>query len=500
VAVTELRPPTYGNWRRPQTAGLGGLGSLGTAALLFGLIAVIITMMLAGLVAALGVLVAVASFLALLLLHDRHGRSGLQRLSTRIGWWRARKAGANLYRSGPLGHTPWGVFQLPGLAAASRLSEWADSYGRPFALLHVPRTSHYTVVLAAEPDGASLVDPDQIDSWVSHWGGWLAGLGAEPGLVAVSVTVETAPDSGTRLRREVELHADPDAPAAALAMLREVVEVYPAGSATTKAWVALTFAAATRTGGRRREPQEMARELASRLPGLSRGLHATGAGAARPVSAQELCEVVRVAYDPPAARLIDAARATGQVPELSWNDVGPTAAQAGYDHYRHDAAWSVSWAMSSAPRGEVYSSVLSQLLSPHSDVDRKRVTLLYRPMDAARAAHIVEQDKRNADFRATASTRPTARVLLEQRSATSAAAEEARGAGLVNFGLVVTATVLGADRLPDARAAIDSLSATARIRLRTVYGSQDSAFAAGLPLGLVLPDHLRVPAELREAL
>ena len=49
----------------------------------------------------------------------------------------------------------------------------------------------------------------------------------------------------------------------------------------------------------------------------------------------------------------------------------------------------------------------------------------------------------------------------------------------------------------DARAAIDNLSATARLRVRLVHGSQDSAFAAALPLGLVLPKHLQVPAEVR---
>jgi hypothetical protein len=80
------------------------------------------------------------------------------------------------------------------------------------------------------------------------------------------------------------------------------------------------------------------------------------------------------------------------------------------------------------------------------------------------------------------------------------AAKEARGAGLVNFGLLVTATVTSADRLDAARQAIDHLAPTARIQLRPVYGSQDSAFAAALPLGRVLPAHLRVPGELREAL
>jgi len=38
------------------------------------------------------------------------------------------------------------------------------------------------------------------------------------------------------------------------------------------------------------------------------------------------------------------------------------------------------------------------------------------------------------------------------------------------------------------------------VLLRPVYGSQGSAFAAALPIGLVLPRHLRVPAEIRESL
>ena len=461
-------------------------------------------MLLAGLAAALVLTALVGVFLAFLVVRDRHGKSGLNRLATRAGWLRTRRSGSHLYRSGPLGSTPWGVFQLPGLAAASSLSEWRDSYARPFALLHVPATAHFTVVLATEPDGASLVDTEQVDAWVAHWGQWLAALGNEPGLVAASVTVETAPDSGTRLRREVEANIDAGAPAVAQAMLREVVEVYPEGSATVKAWVALTFTANARSG-RGRDAEAMSRELASRLPGLTHGLSATGAGAARPVTAQELCELVRIAYDPAAAPLLDTARsealrAGDAVPELAWTDVGPAAAESSWDAYRHDSAISVSWSMTSAPRGEVYSSVLAALLGPHPDIDRKRVTLVYRPMDAARAARVVESDKRAADFRATSTPRPTARVLSEQRSAAAAASEEARGAGLVNFGLLVTATVADSARLPDARAAVDNLAATARIGLRPVYGSQDSAFAAALPLGLVLPRHLKVPQGIRDAL
>ncbi|MGK5110945.1 MULTISPECIES: SCO6880 family protein [unclassified Geodermatophilus] len=500
-------PRTYGNWRRPGSAGLGSLGALGTALLLLGLIGVIAALMLAGLLWAIAVAVVLGLLLTLLVVRDRHHRSGVQRLSTRLGWARARRSGANVYRSGPLGRVPTGTNQLPGLAAASELSEWQDSHGRPFAMVTVPATRHATVVLVTEPDGASLVDEEQIDTWVAHWGAWLSALGNEPGLVAASVTVETAPDSGTRLRREVDTHLDPRGPSVALEMLREVVDTYPAGSATVTAYVSLTFTAAGRAGGRKREPADVARDIGTRLPGLTAGLSATGAGVVRPATAQELCEVVRVAYDPSAARVLDEAHATGAAPELQWSDVGPTAAQAAWGHYRHDGALSVTWSMTEAPRGEVYSSVLADLIAPHPDIDRKRVTLLYRPLDAGRAARAVEQDRRTADFRASSSSRPTARTLQEQRAAALTAEEEARGAGLIDFGMLVTATVTDADLLDDphaaldvVRAAVDSLSATARIQLRPVYGSQDSAFAAALPLGIVPSAHLNVPSELREAL
>jgi hypothetical protein len=477
-----------------------GLGSLGTMLLLGGMIFMVFVVMAAGLMAGTVVGVALGGMLLVLLVKDKHDRNMLSRMADRIGWWNARSAGAHLYRSGPLGRTAWGTFQLPGLAAPSRLSEYSDSYGRRFALIYVPFTGHYTVVLGTEPDGAALVDTEQIDLWVAGWGRWLANLGDEPGVEAASVTVETAPDTGTRLRREVTTHIDPDAPEFAKAMLREAVDRYPAGSSTVKAYVAITFSAAARAGGKRRKPEEMGRELAARLPGLTQGLGSTGAGAARPLSAQELCEVVRIAYDPAAAVLIEEAHAMGETPELTWPDVGPTAHEASWGSYMHDGALSVSWQMTAAPRGNVQSGVLARLLAPHRDIARKRIALLYRPLDAARAAGLVEADLRAAEFRQTSSSKPSARDVLATRQARATAAEEASGAGLVNFGLVVTATVLDPEKKADALAAVDNLSATARLRLRVVHGAQDSAFAAALPLGLVLPKHLRVPAELREQL
>lgn len=500
AAIETNGPRTYGNWRRPVTAGVLGLGTLGTFLLFAGLISIILTVMIFGLLEAAIWFAILAVVMLVVTTKDSHGKSTLERAMTRGGWWVTRARGENVYRSGPLGRTPWGTCQLPGIAAATRLSESEDSYGRPFALIQSPATGTFSVVIGTEPDGAALVDPEQVDVWVADWGHWLRNLGDEPGIEGASVTVETAPDSGSRLRREVEANLDAGSPAFAQQMLSEVVEKYPAGSSTVKAYVTITFNAAHRSGGKRRKADEMARELAARLPNLTHNLQATGAGAAAPLSAQELCQVVRVAYDPAAAGLFDRASVAGETVPMQWHDVGPVAAEATWDRYFHENAVSFSWEMTEAPRGNVQSSILARLIAPHSDVTRKRVTLLFRPVDAARAAALVEADMRAAEFRISATAKPSARDLRSARAAAATAQEEASGAGLTMFGMVVTATVDDDSMAADARATIDNLAATARLRLRPVYGSQDSAFALGLPLGLIPRKHMSAPSQMREKL
>ncbi len=262
---------TYGNWRKPRTRGVGGLGMFPTMFGFAGAVMVIIVATNKGLVAGVITAAVFAGVLAAVAVKDKHGESGMIRIMNRAGWLFARNRGAHLYRSGPLGFAEWGTAQLPGLAAGSRLTEWKDSYGRPFALIEVPSTNDFTVVLGAEPDGSALVDQEQVDIWVAEWGSWLEALADEPGLVAASVTLETAPDTGTRLASEVLGRIDDRGSEFSKSVLRKIVATYPAGAATIKAYVAITFAGAARTGAARRSPEEMGRELAYRLPGLTSG-------------------------------------------------------------------------------------------------------------------------------------------------------------------------------------------------------------------------------------
>lgn len=487
--------PMYGNWRRPQSLGVWRLGIVPTAAMFVGAAVAMVLLVAFGFLVAVVWAVLLAFTLLLLNIRDADHRTPVQNRLARAAWRRRVRSGETSYQSGPAGVVPSGTCQLPGLAAASKLTEHVDALERPYGLVEIPATRHFSVSLRATPSGDALVDEPVTNNWVAHYGQWLQILGTMHGLAGAAVTVSSAPDTGARLAREIHGQIAGDAPPLAAEIMRDLAESSPRGSATVEAWATLTFAA-----GRYRDASELARTLAPRLPGLAAQLRESGGGAVTPMSAQELCEVTRVAYDPAAGRLIDRARAAGVAPALSWDDVGPTAHRVSWDRYRHDGAMSCVWAMSQAPSADVYHSVLKWLLEPHGDIDRKRVTLLYRPLDPASAARVAEADLRSAEFRATSARRASQRSARDAAAAARTAQDEARGAGLTNFGMLISATVSDEQRLADAVAAIEGMAPAASIRLRRVYGAQDSAFAATLPIGLVLPEHLSLPRALREGL
>lgn len=504
----------YGNWLRPRSAGLLGLGSVGTAAMLgIGVIAVF-QLMLGLMTAAVVTVVVGAGALWLIAARDRHGMSAARHVATATQWAAAKNGRRNLYRSGPVGRTPFGQCELPGLSTPTRLTEWRDGYDRPFALIESPATGSYSIVLATQPEGAALVDPEQIDAWVARWGAWLGNLGNQPGLEAAAVTIETSPDSGTDLERELRENTNPEAPAFARAVLESIGRLYPEGGAQTRAYVTLTFRAAGPTSaGRRRSAEEMGRFLAPMVAGLGQELSDTGAGAVHPLSARELCAVVRVAFDPEIASSIEQLRQAGDLPaSLTWDQVGPMGHQASWSNYRHDSGLSVTWAMTRAPASSVTAGALASLLRPSPAIARKRVTILYRPIDVAKAAAAVHSDVNAANFNMTSSRNPMAGQMLAAQRASKTAAEEAAGAGLLNFGLLVTATLsnsqarsaiaAGQDGFTwleaEAESDVMRCSQHAKVQLRRAYGSQDVAFAAALPIGHVLSRHLALPEMMQE--
>ena len=272
---------TYGNWRRPRSAGLWRLGLAPTLLTVGVVVCASLVSMIAGLVPGLVFFALTVPPLFVLLRPAYDGYTRLQRLGAWVGGTHARIKHENSYRSGPLGLAPCGTHQLPGLLAASQLSQTRDVHGRPFAVLCHPHVRHLTVVLESEPDGASLADQRQVDQWVAHHGEWLAALSREPGLIACQISIESSPDPGTRLRHMLANRRSDSAPAYADEVMNEIRDTYPAGAAELKARIALTYRM-NAAGGRKLSAAEKAHEVGVRLPGLYGTLPNTGAGRSGP--------------------------------------------------------------------------------------------------------------------------------------------------------------------------------------------------------------------------
>ncbi|MEW1647174.1 MULTISPECIES: SCO6880 family protein [unclassified Streptomyces] len=497
MSTEAVSHPTYGNWRRPRRAGLGPLGLIGTFVIFGGLVATLLASLIS-LYAAIIVFVPVVLFLIPLTIRTQDGRNVYQLFALRVGWWRRKAAGAHLYVSGPLSARPGGRFRPPGLLNKVTATEGRDAYDRPFGILHHPQRDLYTIVLGCDPDGGSLIDPDQVDVWVALWGEWLARLSHEPGLKGATVIVETAPDPGTRLAHEVLPRIHPDAPAAARAVMEEVVDNYPSASSEMHTYVTLTYG---NPAGQRRRKEDVMTELAIRIPGLLSGLVAAGGGAAYPLSAERIAEVVRVAYDPAVAADVLNARAQHGGTGLEWDDAGPAAAVETVNAYQHDSGVSRTWMLTLAPRGTVRSSVLRGMLEAAPGTRRKRVALVYRAIDPATSARIVEADRRSAQFMATSGKGMVqARAASEVRAAEQTAAEEASGAGLVEFSLMLTVTVDTLEDLADASVTVRNLTAASRVLMRPADRMQAAAFSCTLPAGILPWEQTLVPHELQEAL
>jgi hypothetical protein len=488
--------PTYGNWRRPRRPGLGKLGLIGTVGTFGGLVLALLASLFS-LAAAGAVLALMAVALTPLVVRTPDGRNLYQLLTLRVGWRRRKKRGSHLYIAGPLSQRPGGRFRPPGLLNQVAASEGRDAYDRAFGVLHHPDRNLYTLVLSCEPDGGSLVDPDQVDVWVALWGEWLARISHEPGLRGASVVVETAPDPGTRLAQEVLPRLAPDAPPAARAVMEEVVEGYPSASSEMHTYITLTYGSVS---SQKRSHEDMLTDLAIRLPGLLSGLVSAGGGAAYPLSAERIAEVVRVAYDPAVAADVLQLRGEGGS-GLEWEDAGPSACVETVDSYQHDSGISRSWMLTTAPRGTVRSSVLRGMLEAASGSRRKRVALLYRPIDPATSARIVEADRRAAQFMATSNKGMVqARAASEMRAAEQTAAEEASGAGLVEFSLMLTVTADSQAQLEDLSVSVRNLTASSRLAMRPAHRMQAAAFSCTLPVGILPWEQTLLPHEIQEAL
>jgi hypothetical protein len=480
---------TYGGWRRSRGMGLFGLGPGGTIAVLAALTVAIITISLSA-----STLLVIGPLCAAVLAGSLLRWDGVtlgQALLQRSRWAAGRHRTS--FRGGPMATQPQ-PWALPGVLAPTVLLSVPDRHGGSYGVVFNRRLRTMTVTIRCAAQSTWLADPAQADAWVANWGGWLAGLGHQPIVRWVTVTVDAAPASGSRLADYVTGRLAPDGPAAARRILARLVATSPAAAADVSTWVSITLDPYASPSHPRRVGDALA-EVDRALPGLADGLGGCGVSVLGPATAGELAAMVRGAFDPASrgdlARLLAAPSSPGGpgADPPGWAQAGPVAADEYRDRYRHDGATSVSWGWHEAPRQPVAHDVLARLVTP-GDWPR-RVSLLYRPLPAAQAARVVEEQVNAAAFRdhlrRARKLDPRARDIADHEQALRAAREEALGAGIGFVSVFVTVTVLDEADLGAAVADVEARAETAKIRLRRLWASQGPGFAVTLPCGIYPP-------------
>ena len=505
TASVEVKDRTYGGWRRPASPGVGPLKLIPTVALMAGLAVTLLVSMAAGLWWALGFAL-VALVTAGPAVVPYRGRTLYAEWSKAARWRRHARRGRHLYRSGLAGVTPSGTRTLPGLLAKLKVWQATDAVGREFALVEIPAARQWAVVLRVAAQGGALVDAETNDVWVASWGEYLALLGQEGGVVQAAAVVETVPDAGAMLASHVAAQLHEDAPDFARQVALAAAAELPVDVADTIGYVTLTFG--ERGLGIERKGSEqaaaaVAEEIGRRLPGLSVALKDAGASEGMPLTVDQLARRVREAFDPAVAAELAEADAEGLPVHVQWDDAGPSAHDETATSYRHDSGLSRTYEALSVPPGVVRDSLMERLMGPLRTAPRKRVTLLYRPVDAGRASEVVDRDYKSAINRAGRRKGVVhAHDSADLRAARQATEEEAEGAGVVSFSLLVTVTVVeGPDMAAEfdrACTSVERAGRGARFRLSPVRGAQAAAFAGALGIGLSLPDLSVLPHAARE--
>ncbi|WP_378741170.1 SCO6880 family protein [Nocardia brasiliensis] len=479
----------YGRWERPRSAGFFGLTWGVSMAGLGLIITIMVGFMITRSLSVAGMLIVVSAVVFVPLAVTRNGRTGWEIALLRAQFVVARSRGEHLYRAGRFSRIP-GIAKLPGLLADSRLSEYETAGGRRFGMIHIRRTDHYTVIVRVVPRGKELVDQSQIDSWIEGYGHFLAAQGRGGEVVAVTSVLDSVVETRLRQAREVARLIRPEAPRYAKAVMCEAAADTGSVGVRIEARIAVTYRAIGK-GRIRRDEAEQAREMGQRLQGVLSQLARAGLPAT-PLQAWEVLGLVRSRYDLASQRDCEAA-GSDITSTQSWDSVGPIAHQDRWDHYVHDGARSITWEMDAAPRGAVMETVLEELLRPRADVPRKRVAIVYRLHSAAEATTLVDSDFRDA-VAAEQTERGIASASARIRVGNTSAAreEQARGAGLTRFGLLLTVTDHLDGDLPGIEASVKGMAAASRLGVRRCYGSQAAAFAASLGIGLILPEHASI--------
>jgi hypothetical protein len=374
----------------------------------------------------------------------------------------------------------------PGVLQSTQMLDYVDNYGQRTGIVLDATSGRMTAVLNVASTTTWLSDPDVSERWVHNWGDWLANLGYVPGVVWVSVVVETTPSAPTALADRVLSEIDPGAPQDCVTLVRSLADIAPVESPTVATRIAITWDA-KHAGVKAKDEAPRAAAFFRDLQHLEADLGSCGMTPLGRATAPEVSALVASAYDPERKDELDRTLRSPDVDMVRWADAGPLECDETDDGFlQHDGYRSVTFGWREPPRQQFVSTVLADMLSPGPF--SRRVAVLYRALPAVAASELLEGQRNRADMRAhlnrSRKGRQSARDDKDMADAELAASEEAAGAGVVNMSVYVTTTVPKDVDLDDATADVVARAGGSKIQLRRLNGAHAAGFVATLPIGI----------------
>ncbi|GGU44628.1 SCO6880 family protein [Streptomyces violascens] len=409
-------------------------------------------------------------------------------------------SGAFAPRSNDSGQQP---MDLPGVLARLRILEAPDGLGGQLGISHDPVAGTYTAIARISHPGLALVDTDKQNGRVAAWAAFLRTFCTEDSpIIRLAVHQRCLPDDGAALHSWTARHISPDAPAAAVTALSELMESAGPAATTRETYLAVTLSSARARlaikgagGGQIGAAAVLVRELHA----LHGALSSASLQVVEWLSPRKVAQTVRTGYDPEAQLMLATRNAAAQAPTWQGTEAGvepalagPAAAEAGWGTYQHDGAWTVSYQVRTWPQSEVYATFLQPLMKPRQNA-RRSMSLVYEPLGPRRARQELAREKskrQSARYLRTKTGRDESEdERREAQLARDQDAARAAGQGVVRMTAVIAVTVTDPAELETACAELQADAAASGLELRRMWGAQDVGFAASaLPLGQGLPD------------
>lgn len=487
----------FGNWLSTAPATVGGLTLIGWTLLLTSVMLMVFCFILGNFGGGLLALLLGAMFVFVFVIRFGEldaGRTIAVRVVERIGQAARTARGESQYRTGLFSGLPEGhLTALPGALADMEEVDGVDGTGAPYTLLHHKTVNLLAATFTCEPDGIDLLPQEQVDSNVSTFGGWIAGLSQDPAIAGATVTVDSAYSSKEPLVAKLKSEMAPWAPEAAKTALLQAADRLPERYTHTS--VHATVVWSVKALGEDLEEAEA--EVAAKLPHHRSELYASGGGIPVTSTSEDLAQCVQIAYNPHRATEFGSDELLGHENLTRLVDAGP----AYFDDFQprvafHDGVASMTAMMTIPPRIHITEKTFKPLFGPQDKFLRKRVTVFYRPLSTAESIKKAEQLRKATTVSATAKGQASGFDKQKVKLAEKTENDLVEGASMSAFALMVTVTFEANDKaFREATQRLKNLLGSTNLAYRFVESGVSSAFHSTLPLG-ILPWKYRGPVDV----